>query len=79
MRKNLSKETSKFSPKHLAAADEIATKMRLTYQALYIVLKSPVCICCSQFFLSRVIFVFLLFWGMVVYVMKKKKNENYLK
>ena len=78
MRKNLSKETSKFSRKHLAA-DEIATRMRLTYQALYIVLKSPVCMCCSQFFLSQVIFVFLLFWGMVVYVMKKKKNENYLK
>ena len=73
MRKNLSKETSKFSPKHLAA-DEIATKMRLTYQALYIVLKSPVCICCSQFFFisDDFCFSFVLGYGSICYEEKEK-------
>ena len=38
-------------------------------------------LCCDVVvtFLSQVIFVFLLFLGMVVYVVKKKKNENYLR
>ena len=30
-------------------------------------------------FSSQVIFVFLLFLGMVMYVTKKEKNENYLR
>ena len=68
MRKNLSKESSKFSPKHVAANEIAANRV-------------PFVLCCDVVvtFLSQVIFVFLLFLGMVVYVVKKKKNENYLK
>ena len=49
--------------------------MRLTYQAFYIVLKSPVCICCSQFFISgRFSFSFVLGYGNLCDEEKEKEK-----